>query len=156
MRRTILLLAGVALLLVSVDAGAEGIRPSSDTASASKQHERTITAELRVGSGYLKGALIVAGKLRGGPDACEEHQLVRFQRLVSGRWRAKARTLTGRGSPEDWVGVTPNGYWTRVGPPKDKHPNGSEWRVVAPESTLANGDVCLRAVSPVMEHHRQS
>ena len=62
MRRTILLLAGAALLLASVDAGAEGIRPSRDTATASRQHERTITAELTMGYGYTKGALIVGGE----------------------------------------------------------------------------------------------
>ena len=151
MRRTILVLAVAAMVLASWDAGAEGIRPSSDTASASKQHERTITAELSMGVGYTKGMLIVTGRLRSGPDACEEEQVVRFQRLVSGRWRAKAKALTGGGG--DLVKGA-NAYWMGVG--KGKHPTGSKWRVVAPESTLANGDVCLRAVSPVMEHRRQS
>jgi hypothetical protein len=151
MRRTILLLAGAALLLVSMDAGAEGIRPSSDAASASKQHERTITAELTMGVGYTKGALFVQGKLNAGPGhpPCEKEQLVRLQRLWPSGWRAMRRNLTGSG----WGGKA-NGYMMIV--KKGKHPTGSKWRVVAPESTLADGDVCLRVASPVMVHRRQS
>ena len=151
MRRTILLLAGAALLLASEDAGAEGIRPSRDTATASRQHERTITAELTMGYGYFKGALLVGGRLHSldGPRACGREQPVKFQRLVSDRWLTQDRTLTGRGG---WVEHA-NGY---VMAGRDEHPAGSEWRVVAPESTLANGDVCLRAVSPVMVHRHPS
>ena len=150
MRRTILLLAGAVLLLVSVDAGAVGIRPSSVTASASRQHERTITARLQTGYGYFKGALLVTGRLRSpdGLRACGREQPVKFQRLVSDRWLNQDRGLTGK---DAWVEHA-NGF-VMVG--KSKHPNGSEWRVVAPESTLADGDVCLSAVSPVMVHHHR-
>jgi hypothetical protein len=147
MRRTILLAAVAVLVLASLGGGARDTSVPSGSARTPDRYERAVTIDIFVDP-MLLGGLFAEGRLStvDHRHLCETEQVVTFQRLVSGQWLTRDRALTGRG----WGVDADRAYRTAVR--KGQHPDGSRWRVLAPESTLPNGDVCLEAVSKVIVH----
>lgn len=141
MRRTILILAAVALVtsgtLVGTTGAATGTR--SPAASAATEHERKLT--LKVTACWFEHACrLLGGRLRtvDGSSACTRRQPVRLQHWQHDghEWVVVERGLTDRKGRFGW-GVKGHGnHWWGL------------YRVLAPGTTLDTGDVCLRAISP--------
>lgn len=149
MRRTIPLLAAVMLLVASLAGGAEGVGGSSRTPAALDRYERAITLHLRFG--VTSEWMVAVGELRtidARRHPCETGQVVVLQRLVPGEW------WQDRSTGETGAWVRHRRDYVLGGGPRGTHPAGSRWRVLALESILPDGDVCVRAVSPVKVHDR--
>ncbi len=97
------------------------------TTGGSPDHERTLT--LRVG-GRARGAV----RVEDGFSACASHVPVKVQRRQGGSWRTVGRDETGGGG----AFVVPG-----TGEP-------GRYRAIAKSVELPSGDLCRKAISPVV------
>ena len=109
------------------------VAPATCVAPPGVTHARSITLK-------LKDALVAKGKVSSTEDPavteCVATVPVKIQRKVSGHWKTIAKTTT-----------SDTGAYSR----KIKNKKG-KYRSIAVKTTLASGEVCLKAKSPVRTH----